>query len=350
MNGLQEQFVSEARELIQVATEDLIAAEREGFSAERSDRVFRAFHTLKGAAGVVDLPAMGVTMHAAEDLLAAVSAGRIVSSPAVIDQILACLDQVSNWVDSFEVNQAEPERAGDDALKVVNALRTLLAPTVSAAPAHASLTNTGAGLPDWAKRLVESSRGKATGADQNQSAPLNALSYQPHAGCFFNGDDPLGLMRRVPQLLALRIEQRAAWPPLAELDPFSCNLHIQALSAATRAELATLFRLVPDQVRIVEVPSNLPANDRAALVQAVIEEQKQVLSLCQGRDDHSGRIGSATRTIANALRHHGNDDWAKRVNDRRGVRVPVEPRAAFVCYRGRFIGACPRRFREVVRA
>ena len=69
MNALHEQFVAEARELIQQANDDLIAAEREGFSEERIDRVFRVFHTLKGSAAVVDLPAMGLVMHAAEDVL-----------------------------------------------------------------------------------------------------------------------------------------------------------------------------------------------------------------------------------------------------------------------------------------
>ena len=78
MNALHEQFVAEARELIHQATDDLIAVEREGFAPERIDRVFRAFHTLKGSAGVVELPAMGLTMHAAEDLLAAVQAGQSV--------------------------------------------------------------------------------------------------------------------------------------------------------------------------------------------------------------------------------------------------------------------------------
>ena len=43
MNALHEQFVVEARELIQQANDDLIAAEREGFSDEQIDRVFRAF-------------------------------------------------------------------------------------------------------------------------------------------------------------------------------------------------------------------------------------------------------------------------------------------------------------------
>ena len=56
VNALHEQFIAEARELIHQATDDLIAVEREGSEPERIDRVFRAFHTLKGSAGVVDLP------------------------------------------------------------------------------------------------------------------------------------------------------------------------------------------------------------------------------------------------------------------------------------------------------
>ena len=48
-----------SRELIQQANDDLIAAEKEGFSDERIDRVFRVFHTLKGSAAVVDLPCDG---------------------------------------------------------------------------------------------------------------------------------------------------------------------------------------------------------------------------------------------------------------------------------------------------
>ena len=76
MSALQEQFVTEARELIRQATDDLIALERDGASPERIDRVFRAFHTLKGSAGVVELPAMSVMLHAAEDLLAGVRPGR----------------------------------------------------------------------------------------------------------------------------------------------------------------------------------------------------------------------------------------------------------------------------------
>src|SRR4051812_39275 len=99
MTPLAEQFVVEARELIGEATADLIALEREGFAADRVDRLFRSFHTLKGSAGVVGLPAMGLVLHAAEDLLAAVQTGDLdLNAPKIIDEMLACLDLVSGWV------------------------------------------------------------------------------------------------------------------------------------------------------------------------------------------------------------------------------------------------------------
>ena len=85
MSALQEQFVTEARELIRQATDDLIVLERDGASPDRIDRVFRAFHTLKGSAGVVELPAMSIMLHAAEDLLASVRQGALGGSPDIID-------------------------------------------------------------------------------------------------------------------------------------------------------------------------------------------------------------------------------------------------------------------------
>ena len=126
MNALQEQFVTEARELIRQATDDLIVLERDGRSPERIDRVFRAFHTLKGSAGVVELPAMSIALHAAEDLLAAVRQGTLEVNADIIDQALACLDQVSLWVDDFENGGSLPAQAGDDGRALAERLRSFL--------------------------------------------------------------------------------------------------------------------------------------------------------------------------------------------------------------------------------
>ena len=86
MSDLSEQFVSEARDLIAQATDELIAIERDGATVERIDRLLRAFHTLKGSAGLVEIPAMTLAMHAAEDLVGAIQT----RSGIILLVIVAC--------------------------------------------------------------------------------------------------------------------------------------------------------------------------------------------------------------------------------------------------------------------
>ena len=54
MNEFLEQFLVECRELIDQATADLLALEENPGDGEKLDGAFRAFHTLKGSAGIVD--------------------------------------------------------------------------------------------------------------------------------------------------------------------------------------------------------------------------------------------------------------------------------------------------------
>ena len=71
--------------------------------------------------------------------------------------------------------------------------------------------------------------------------PMSAISYQPIAGCFYNGDDPLQLMRQVPDLLAFHSSQAEAFAPLSDIDPYACNLRLQAISAGDRDEIARIL-------------------------------------------------------------------------------------------------------------
>ena len=68
---------------------------------------------------------MGLVLHAAEDLLAAIQTGRLGATTLVIDQVLACLDQVATWVDDFEAQEALPLESGEAARKIAGALRNL---------------------------------------------------------------------------------------------------------------------------------------------------------------------------------------------------------------------------------
>jgi len=301
MNELHDQFITEGRELVQQATDDLIALENEDFAFERIDRIFRAFHTLKGSAGVVDLPSMALSLHAAEDLLAAIHGGRLQANSAIVDQALACLDQVSGWIDAFETHAALPGSAGEEARVMAERLRALLAaPGRVPASSH---EKSASAVPEWATRLLAVAHTQIV--LRENTAAVFAVSYEPRPDCFFDGDDPLDLMRRLPRLLALKVEPRSPWPPLAELDPYACNLRIEAIAAGTREELTQVFRLVPDQIRIIDIPAAALApmvaegrgdND---LIAAVIEEQRQMLGAASKDKGLPGRIAAAARVEAN---------------------------------------------------
>ena len=102
MNEFIEQFLLESRELVAQATADLLALERAPDDAGLLDSAFRAFHTLKGGAGIVDFMAMEQAVHAAEDVLYGVRSGRRAMTPALVGDCLACLDQVVQWLDDIE--------------------------------------------------------------------------------------------------------------------------------------------------------------------------------------------------------------------------------------------------------
>ena len=111
MNEFLEQFVVEARELIEQVTADLLALERHPGDRASLDGSFRAFHTLKGGAGIVDFAAMGRAMHAAEDVLSMVRQGDRPVTASLIGDCLACLDQVVHWLDSIEESGELPSGA-----------------------------------------------------------------------------------------------------------------------------------------------------------------------------------------------------------------------------------------------
>lgn len=111
MNEFVEQFLIESRELVAQASDDLLALEERPDDRERLDGAFRAFHTLKGAAGIVDFVAMGRALHAAEDVLSAVRSGTAPVTSPLIDLCLASLDQVGAWLDQMSPDGAVPEDA-----------------------------------------------------------------------------------------------------------------------------------------------------------------------------------------------------------------------------------------------
>ena len=246
MDDLLQHFIVEAHELIQQATDDLLALERDPQASAPMDSAFRAVHTLKGSVGLFDFAPMGIALHAAEDLLGDLRERRDGIDAPVIDSLLACIGQTERWVAIIEQTGQLPPDAAEEGYRLARALRSQL----DADPAQNADAVLQADL-GWIEELVAQSRDPASlGA---QDAPLVAIRYTPRADCFFSGDDPIALLRSVPDLMAVRLSNRDPWPPAGEIDPFSCNLKIEALSGAELDVVKAIFRFVPDQVTIHKI-------------------------------------------------------------------------------------------------
>jgi two-component system, chemotaxis family, sensor kinase CheA len=292
MNEFLEQFLSESRELVEQATEDLLALEESPEDKGRLDGAFRGFHTLKGAAGIVDFLAMSQVLHVAEDILAAVRAGDHPVTADLVSDCLACLDQVMLWLDVIEATgelPAVPQETVDALVAEfgkAGAARTVLATETAQEP------------PGWVAAFL------ASHPAERRQARL-ALRYEPDPACFFRGEDPLGLVSRLPDLLAVTLTPGKPWPPLDALDPFACNLVITALAGCTPEEAATLLRTVSGQVQIIplaDLPT--PGLELPPEALAILEEQLR-LAADTAADGFPGRLGSAGQVAARVLQHAG---------------------------------------------
>lgn len=299
MDAVTEQFLIESRELMAQAAEDLLALERDPADSEPLERLFRAFHTLKGSAGIVELPPMARLMSAVEDVLDDWRAGRATPSADLVDWALSSLDLTDGWLGHYEGSGQLPPKADEQVAALV--ARQGGPPGRPEAPSTAA-------TPAWVEPML-------AGLMPGTSDPLVAVEYEPRQRCFFDGDDPIGLLRRLPGLLALGVEPRgSSWPSLEEMDPFACHLRLRAISRAPVSEVRTLFRFVADQVWIGQVdPPRQTSAAEDRLLEAILAEQVRLLNVVSDEGDRPGRMDSAARTAVGALRHAGAWEHARRV-------------------------------------
>lgn len=256
MKELVDQFIIEGRELIEQATDDLLALERNPSDAARLDGAFRAVHTLKGSVALFGFAPMERALHAAEDLLDAVRAGLLAAGRDVLDPLLDLFGASEAWIEAIARTGDLPAEAARRGRGLEEALRAALggAPTQEPKPEPPAGT-------DWLPGLI-AAEADAVASARADGRALTALRYVPSADCFFLGDDPMALVRAVPQLVALRLSPREPWPASGP-DPFACNLVIELLTTAAEAELRQLFRFVADQVVTASIPATEPAEERA---------------------------------------------------------------------------------------
>jgi two-component system chemotaxis sensor kinase CheA len=337
MNPLLEQFLSEARDLLEKIGTRLMQLEDAPGDQDLLNELFRCVHTLKGNSGLFTFPEMTRVLHAGEDLLGMVRAGQLTYSRQLADPLLEAMDFVSLLCGEIEKTERIDASHAADSQKIAEELRKLMPkPDASeiaakdAASVDSSLTvaravSAPAVVPDSVPALIAAlPEAVRTAALElcRQGDPLHWIDYQPERECFFHGDDPLNTARQTPGILWGRILPSEPLPPLAELDTYSCLLRFELLSSAPREELDQYYRYMPDQVEIVTINSRLlmggqdeiqgrdkdalPARrarslseeDEAAL-EHILAAQRQILLLVDHPLWHEGRLKAVAEVLTN---------------------------------------------------
>jgi two-component system chemotaxis sensor kinase CheA len=312
VSELLDQFLVEGRELIEQATDDLLALERDPADTARLDGAFRAVHTLKGSVALFDFAPMERALHAAEDLLDAVRGGHVAAERGVLDPLLKLIGASEGWIEAIARTGGLPEDASARGRGLEEALRAALggSPLPGTTPAVRNGT-------EWLPDLV-AAEARAVAAAQAEGKRLTAVRYVPSPDCFFLGDDPMALVRAVPDLVAVRLSPREPWPEGGP-EPFACNLVIELLTTAGEPEVRQTFRFVADQVDSGTVPppgrapEAPPADARAAngfarslrvdagRVDALVDLAGELIVAKNGLAHLVARAGEADPRLARAL-------------------------------------------------
>lgn len=113
-------FVTESREYLRVLNEAMLQLESDPGKKELVDQMFRACHTMKGMAGMMNMPAVSELTHALEDVLAAVRDGELVPEGDIAEAMFDGFDALEGMVNAVE--KGEPITPAE---KLVEALKRL---------------------------------------------------------------------------------------------------------------------------------------------------------------------------------------------------------------------------------
>lgn len=126
--GMLTMFVSEASEHLDAGERQLLILEGNPADTGAINAVFRAFHSLKGTAGFVELHEIVGVAHHAEDLLDKVREGTLPLTGDVLDVALASLDTLKRMVDGVRhcVATGAPFRCDSERETLISRLKAVV--------------------------------------------------------------------------------------------------------------------------------------------------------------------------------------------------------------------------------
>jgi two-component system chemotaxis sensor kinase CheA len=134
---LLKDFFSEAEQQVAQLEQNILVLEHEPTNKDAIDEMFRAAHTLKGAAGTVQMKELASFTHLVEDVMDAIRSGSIKVSERMIDVLLSSIDVIKTMLQS----RMEGSPYAEDISSIREALASFLPPKEQSKPSTTPISS-----------------------------------------------------------------------------------------------------------------------------------------------------------------------------------------------------------------
>ena len=259
MDDARQTFSQETEELLHEMEEALLALEEEPSNEENLNSVFRAMHTVKGAAGIFGFDDIVAFTHPVETVMDDLRSGNRNIDSDLIAVLLDCKDHTAHLVDFVlhaEDGESLPNHLADRGNEILVAL-TGKQPDASTGEAQAEA--------------------EAEPGDKAEQACDNWLiSLQFEQDALRNGLDPLSFLRYLGTLgtIVEIISLTHQLPPAAEFNPESCYLGFRLAfnSDATKEAIEAVFEFAQDDCDIRILPPRTKQEEYLELLDDLPED------------------------------------------------------------------------------
>jgi two-component system chemotaxis sensor kinase CheA len=252
MHELQTQllgaFFEESFEGLERLETGLLRLEGEGAPRETIDDIFRAAHSLKGAAGTFGFGAVTEIAHAMETVLDRIRASGVTPTPEVAALLLEAVDGLRQTLEAHHEGRQPDLTPLSPTMKRLAALGSLPMATEAARPVAAAAQG-------W------------------------RITFRPHPGLLRTGNDPARLLRELERLGPTKITVDAReLPRLCDLAPEECHLSwtIELSAAVAKGTLDEIFSWVEGDCDLALTPILPPPPAGAAEAPAARAEGHEV--------------------------------------------------------------------------
>ncbi len=263
MDELTSTYVTESREQLLAMEDGLLRLESDPADAENLGAIFRAAHTIKGGAGVVECQFIVGFMHKVENLLDRLRNGEIAVGGELASVLLNCCDHVGTLLDALAAGQKQVDaacKARGEALlaQLSDDLLGQLAPATAMPVEHTGEVDTAA----------------AGGNGADAEAWHISVRFGPNV--LKKGSDPLSLLDYLASLgeIVSMITVADNIPAAAAMDPECCYLgfEIRFNTRATKAEIEKVFEFVRDDCQLQILPPQAKLGEYIKLIESLPED------------------------------------------------------------------------------